>query len=64
MSVTVSEADYHNAADQLLGWCTKCQDFTHESAEADAEKYPCPVCENRTVYGAEQALIHGFIDFG
>ncbi len=64
MSCTrVSKEDFLEAQDSYLGWCTTCKDFTGECCEPDAHKYECPECGNNTVYGAEEALIMGFICF-
>lgn len=53
---------YREATDTYLGWCPKCQDFTRECTEPDAEEYDCPDCNENTVAGAEQALLLGLID--
>jgi len=43
--------------DDNQGWCTNCEDWTHDYCEPDASRYTCPVCEKNTVYAAEQLLI-------
>lgn len=57
-----SEADYQYATDNYEGWCLNCQSFTRDACEPDARKYPCPECDLRTVYGAEEALMMGAIE--
>jgi len=57
----VTEAAYRNAQELYTGWCTSCQDWTRDSTEPDAVDYDCPVCEQNTVMGAEEALIAGEI---
>lgn len=57
----ISEDEYTEAVDSNAGWCTKCLSFTHDCAEPDAREYECPECENKSVFGAEQALIEGYI---
>jgi len=58
----VTLADYTEATDLYQGFCTTCEDFTREQTEPDACNYDCPICENETVYGAEEALMMGFFD--
>ena len=58
----VSEVDYLSACHNYLGWCTQCEDFTRECTEPDARKYNCPICEEMTVYGAEEALMMGLFE--
>lgn len=60
--VIVSAVDFADAVDSYTGWCTACQEFTREATEPDAEEYDCPVCEDYTVMGAEQALMLGIIE--
>lgn len=63
MRIVISEEELSLAVEDHLGWCTVCKEFTHDTCEPDASEYECPVCFQRTVYGAENALIMGFIDF-
>jgi len=44
-------------ADDMSGWCTDCEDWTHDCCEPDAREYECPVCENKTCFGAEECLL-------
>lgn len=60
----ISEDRYMEATDSYEGYCTNCHKFTRTETEPDAEKYPCPVCEKKTVMGAEQALLLGRISIG
>ncbi len=57
----VVEARYHEACENHEGFCTKCDDFTRDSTEPDAEAYDCPECGENTVMGTEQALIMGLL---
>ena len=59
----VKEADYVEACEEYLGWCTTCEEFTTGCVEPDAEGYECEACGERTVFGAEQALLTGKITF-
>lgn len=56
---TVDIAEYEEATESNLGWCTSCKEFTRDCTEPDAEKYDCPACEAYTVFGAEQGLLMG-----
>lgn len=59
----IKEADYYDAVNSSMGWCTSCLKFTRECTEPDAMKYDCPICKQLTVMGAEQALLLGLIVF-
>jgi Zn finger protein HypA/HybF involved in hydrogenase expression len=58
----VEDVEYQYATESYMGWCTTCKSFTRDSTEPDSEEYDCPVCEQNTVMGAEQALLCGAID--
>lgn len=45
------------ASDTTEGWCTTCEEWTHDYCEPDAHHYECPVCGNKTCFGAEELLI-------
>ncbi len=47
-------------ADSTDGWCIKCGAWTHHSCEPDAEKYECPKCETRNVYGTGEFAVRGW----
>ena len=55
--INITEEEYREATANYSGWCTTCREFTREETEPDAEEYECPVCEENTVMGAEQALL-------
>lgn len=61
LQVEVEEVDYQEAVDSYVGWCTECKEFTRDCTEPGAVKYDCPKCGQRTVMGAEQALLMGYI---
>jgi Zn finger protein HypA/HybF involved in hydrogenase expression len=54
---TISGLDYEWARDNYMGWCSACEDWTREQTEPDAEEYICPDCGNKTVIGAEDAML-------
>lgn len=58
----VSSEDYANHTEEYMGFCTNCKDFTTSEVEPDAEGYKCEDCGQRTVVGAEQALLLGLIE--
>ena len=59
----ITEAQYVEATELNMGWCTHCKEFIREGTEPDAEEYDCPECEKNTVMGAENALIVGLFEF-
>jgi len=59
---TVTGFIYRDCCDDYMGWCTECAEFTRHETEPDAEHYECPVCANKSVFGAEQALLLGYFD--
>jgi hypothetical protein len=59
----MTEQTFRQACDELMGWCRACADFTTSGCEPDARNYKCEVCGLCSVYGAEEALLMGLIDF-
>lgn len=57
----ITAEEYHDGEDSNQGYCTNCQEFTHDRSEPDAERYECPDCGRETVYGIVSALLAGFI---
>lgn len=54
---TVEKKSYDDSND---GWCIICGKWTHHSCEPDAEKYECPKCKNKSVYGTLELGIRGW----
>lgn len=54
---TIEEIGSVIDSDSHEGYCTYCGDWTHDGCEPDAHHYTCPVCENRTCYGAEELIM-------
>lgn len=54
--------EYLEEEDLHSGYCTECDDLTHDCCEPDAQGYECPVCGENSVYGLAEALLMGFID--
>jgi tRNA(Ile2) C34 agmatinyltransferase TiaS len=47
------------------GFCTHCQAWTKANGcEPDAREYACPRCKRNSVFGAEEAMIMGVLNFG
>jgi hypothetical protein len=42
------------------GYCRSCGEIT-DGAEPDAERYTCELCDRKTVYGLETAMVYGFV---
>jgi hypothetical protein len=63
MSVAVSESEFANQVETNGGFCTTCKEFTANCCEPDARRRRCEVCGKNTVYGAEEALLRGFVGF-
>lgn len=59
-TLTMEELDYARSNDE--GFCRSCGKFTATGVEPDAEHYECPVCGEREVFGAEQAVLLGLIE--
>lgn len=60
--ILITEEEYDEASDNLLGWCTVCLEFTTYDCEPDARGYPCSQCETENAYGAEEAFLSGYIE--
>ena len=58
----ITMAEFRKADNDSQGWCTSCEDFTRDCTEPDAEEYDCPICDENTVAGAQQAIVLGFLD--
>ena len=56
----ITEYEYREARDNYAGYCTSCDDVTSDSGvEPDACNYECPACDQKTVFGIEEALLMG-----
>lgn len=59
MAKRLTLEDIEEAIESNQGWCTSCKAFTNYGVEPDAAQYECEDCGQRTVYGAEEALLMG-----
>jgi hypothetical protein len=67
MSATAATAKvrfeaFADALERHERFCTTCREFTRKSTGPDACGEECPACGQRTVYGAEEVLMAGFIE--
>ena len=53
----IRAATFKNACVNYRGFCTSCRRFTRGMTELDAEGYECPKCKQKTVMGAENAMV-------
>jgi hypothetical protein len=60
--IKMTETTFRNLCREYEGICIKCR-FVQTGCEPDSRRYECESCGERTVYGAEQAMIMGLIDF-
>ena len=54
--------EIREASESHQGWCTNCEEWTHDCCEPDARKYTCPECKCNSCYGAEELVIMGLVD--
>jgi len=57
------ESEYQEYNEDYSGICFSCGEIQYGNCEPDAEKYLCENCDKRSVYGIEQALLMGRIEF-
>ena len=60
--ITMTEGEYRELTSGYYGLCLECG-AERECTEPDARKCDCPVCGEMAVYGAEELLIMGLIEF-
>ena len=59
----MTKQTYKELCDSYGGACLACGRLVHEDIEPDAHRYKCPHCGEPQVYGAEELMIEGKIDF-
>jgi hypothetical protein len=59
---TMPESEYRELADSLAGLCVYCASVA-EMADPDTRAAHCPDCGKAGVYGTEELLIRGLIEF-
>ena len=60
--IHISEAEYADLTENYGGFCIECGDQAC-GVEPDARRYRCESCGANAVYGAEELLIRGVIQF-
>ena len=60
---TMSEERYAELSEEHGGFCLNCQAEV-TGVEPDARKYECEECGVPAVYGCEELLTMGLIEFG
>jgi hypothetical protein len=60
---TMSETEFRELSDGYSGLCLYCGEVTDSGVEPDAELYECEGCGRDGVFGVEQCLIMGRIEF-
>ena len=63
LKITMPEDAYLSGSEDSLGVCLACGDREVEQVEPDTARRKCPACGQRAVYGYEQALIMGQLEF-
>ena len=62
MNFTMSESEFRYAANDYEGRCTACGAEAY-GVEPDARKYTCEECDEPRVYGLEELLMMGKVEF-
>lgn len=60
--IQITEAEYADVSENSGGYCIECGEFA-SGVEPDARKYICDACKMPAVYGAEELLLMGLIEF-
>jgi hypothetical protein len=60
--IHISEAEYADLTENYGGFCIECGDQAY-GVEPDARRYRCESCGANPVYGAEELLIRGVVQF-
>lgn len=61
-SFTFTEEDFRTLSEDGIGFCTKCREEAGY-CEPDARGYECEYCGCDAVYGMEELLLMGLIEF-
>lgn len=62
MKIEMTEAHYHEMNEGCEGVCLKCGNEQF-GCEPDARRYECEACGEKAVYGVEEALMMGAVEF-
>jgi hypothetical protein len=53
--------EIEEASANMVGFCLACR-AERDCCEPDARKYECEECGRKTVYGAEEILLMGYVE--
>jgi len=59
----MTENEFFRLTENSGGLCRNCGEES-SCVEPDARGYGCDACGSRSVFGAEECLLRGFIQFG
>ena len=62
-SFTFTEEDFRTLSEDGIGFCIHCGEEAVDYCEPDAREYLCEFCGEREVYGMEELLLMGLIEF-
>ena len=60
--VRITQATYADMSENYGGYCSACGDEAY-GVEPDASRYRCESCGELAVYGVEELLISGLLQF-
>jgi len=60
--IEITEAEYADLNENCGGFCMECREPAY-GVEPDARRYRCDSCGAFAVFGAEELLIRGLIEF-
>lgn len=63
ISYNCTEEEWRGHRANYDGLCLACGEWTCGGCEPDARQYKCQGCGEHKVYGAEEALIMGALEF-
>jgi len=58
----LTEEEYLDLSDNYMGICLNCGE-QRDSCEPDARNYECEYCGEKQVFGVEELLMEGKIEF-
>jgi hypothetical protein len=62
-TIRLSEAEYAELSADCGGVCLACGEIQWGGCEPDARNYPCESCGQNRVFGVEEALMMGRVEF-
>ncbi len=62
MTIAMTEAEFLRGSEEMEGICLDCGEY-RDMCEPDAREYPCEGCGENKVYGLEELLVMGKIEF-